>query len=127
MIRPFRIYTKKGSSLTLEFRRFELDGSSFTLYDSTDYPVKEAAFLSFENVAAIIPEKQAESDSRFKVYLKSGESFEVVADMLKADEPPSVKFYWQRYPRNNEEVKNIYVALSEVVAIMPVGGLKREW
>lgn len=127
MIRPFRVYLKKGESLTLEFRRFEIEGNSFTLYDSLDNPVKEEAFLSLDNVAAVIPEKQMESDSRFKVYLKSGEMFEIVAELFKADQPPSVKFYRQRYPREDEEIKNIYVALSEVVAIMPVWGLKRQW
>lgn len=126
MVKPFRVYIKKGGSLTLEFRRFEVEGNTFTIYDSSDYPAKESAFISFDNVAAVIPEKQPESESRFKVYLKGGDSFEVSAEFFQSDQPQGLRFYRQRYPRNDEEIKNIYVALSEVIAIMPVGGLDRE-
>jgi hypothetical protein len=127
MIRPFRVYLKKGGSITLEFRRFEIDGNRFTIYDSSDFAAQEEAYLSFDNIAAIMPENQPESDARFKVYLKGGESFEVSATHFKTDEARGIKFYRQRYPRNGEEIKNVYVALSEVIAIMPVGGLNREW
>jgi len=127
MLKKFTAYLKKGEPLTLEFRRFTFDSNGFTVYDSYNEAVPNRAFLSSDHIAAIIPEEQRESDSRFKVTLRNGQSFEVVAEIFNIDQPPSVRFCWQQYSHRQEEIQNIYVALSEVVAIMPVKGLQGEW
>jgi len=124
MLKKFTVYLKKGEPLTLEFRRFTFDADGFTVYDSYNEAVPNQAFLSIDHIAAIIPEQQKQSDSRFKVILRNGQSFEVAAEILKTDQPPSIRFYWQQYPPQQEEIQNIYVVLSEVVAIMPVNGLQ---
>jgi predicted 3-demethylubiquinone-9 3-methyltransferase (glyoxalase superfamily) len=126
MLKKFTVYLKKGEPLTLEFRRFTFDANGFTVFDSYNDAVPNLAFLSIDHIAAIIPEEQRESDSRFKVILRNGQSFEVVAEVFKTDQPPSVRFCWQQYSHRQEEIQNIYVALSEVVAVMPVNGLQRE-
>ena len=113
---------------TLEFRRFELKGDKFILYDSSDKESKEG-FLSFTNVAAIIPEQQRTEDALcFYVYLKGKPHIEVFASTFEAEQEPSVTFRHQqkdmmRNIMNEWPIENIYIALSEVVAIIPSDGL----
>lgn len=134
MLKNFRVYPKNGEMLLLEWRNFEFNENSFTLYDSGNFPSKEG-FLSFDNVAAILPEEQSRPRPEaitFRVYLKNRkEPLEIAAHALDAEQPPSVKFYWQLQSGGGEientEIPEIYVALSEVVAIIPSDGLVDRW
>lgn len=129
----FKIYPKEGKMFTLEFCRFELNGEQFTLYNEADKPTSDG-FLSHLNVAAIVPEHIHKRNHShlfpdavdFRVYLKSSETFEINADSCDITHPSSVKFFSKLYFDDriqDIEVPNVYVALSEVVAIMPSGGL----
>lgn len=129
----FKIYPKEGEMFTLEFRRFELNGQQFTLYNEAD-KITNDGFLSYGNVAAIIPEHIHKRNHShlwpdavdFRVYLKSSETFEINADLCDTTHPSSIKFFTKFYFDNKVqdiEVPNVYIALSDVVAIMPSGGL----
>lgn len=117
MAQTFIIYLKEGGTLTLEFSRFEVDGNSFIVYDRFNEAANEY-FISFDNVAAIVPLKQSQRDLRFKVLLKSGSSFEILADLFKTTDG-RLQFYRHNHPREDLLLENLYVALSEIVAIMP--------
>jgi lipopolysaccharide assembly outer membrane protein LptD (OstA) len=129
----FKIYPKEGKMFTLEFRRFELNGQQFTLYNEADETTSDG-FLSYWNVAAIIPERIHKRNHShlfpdavdFRIYLKSSETFEINADSCDTTHPSSVKFFTKFYIDDqikDVEVPYIYIALSEVVAITPSGGL----
>jgi hypothetical protein len=124
MAQTFIIYLKEGGTLTLEFSRFQVDGNSFIVYDRFDQAANES-FISFDNVAAIVPLKQSQRDWRFKVHLKTGSSFEVSADLFKTTDG-RLQFYRHNHPREDLVLENLYVALSEVVLIMPASFLMGE-
>ncbi|HZT58168.1 MAG TPA: hypothetical protein VFA21_06015 [Pyrinomonadaceae bacterium] len=126
----FNIYPKKGDMFTLEFRRFTFNENSFTLYDEGD-SVNKDGFLSFDNIAAIMPQEQGGQSSNaltFKVYLKNRtEPLEVIAYGVNTEEPPSAKFYGRFYGHGDVPLNHVFIALSEVVAIIPSDGLKHRW
>jgi hypothetical protein len=124
MLKSFRVYFKNGEILTFKFLRFEYDEEQFIIYDSKDSAASDA-FLSFKPVAAIIPVEQQENEYWYTVYLKSGNSFEVSADRFIMGDKINVSFFWENTPQPDVEVDNIYVARSEVVAIIPSEGLER--
>lgn len=126
----FNIYPKKGEMFTLECYKFEYDENSFRLYDDGNSQSKEG-FLSFEHVAAILPEKQSQPRNpiHFQVYLKGRkEPLEVIADAFDLEHPPSVRFYAKDVFINSTptdlEIQHLYISTSEVVAIIPSDGLK---
>jgi hypothetical protein len=134
----FIIYPKKGDKLTLEFERFELKDSEFILYNDYDKESR-AGFLSLDNIAAILPEKPYlphrssidydDKSSTYCVYLKdrpATEPIQIQAFVCDPSKPPSVQFFWKLFNVNKFEehlIPNIFIAVSEVVAIMPLGGL----
>jgi hypothetical protein len=116
----FIVYPKEGKLFELDVPRFEFNEDGFKVY-GTHNAATDFAFLSLENVAAIIPENQGQATGPilFHVHLKHREKpLDVFAHTFKTDEPPSVRFYW-RFQTRDEEIKNTYVALSEVVAVVP--------
>lgn len=118
MLKSYDVYLKNGEILKLELLRFEYDEERFTFYDSKD-SVTSDAFLSLEDVAALIPEDQSEYKFWYVVHLKTGHSIEVSADCFEIADPPSVRFLQGKPPQPNKEIEGIYVAQSEVIAIMP--------
>ena len=130
-MKTFEIYPKRGKRFSLQFERFEHSLDGFILYDSGHEPSREALLL-FDAVAAIVPREQPPADEveAYRVYLRNGEDDQYVkihANVFDLTHPPSVKFY-TRVVDNSErhEVKNVYVAISEVIAIIPDGGLRAD-
>lgn len=136
-MQSFDIYPKKGDKFALEFHHFELRASEFVLYNDL-HKESRAGYVSLENIAAVIPANLPEIRSRlhydaepitFCVYLKGRkpeDPIQITAFVCDASQPPSVKFFWKLFNVNKFEdqlLPNIYVATSEVVAIMPLGGL----
>jgi hypothetical protein len=122
MLKTFDIYLKEGGSLKLQFWKFTFDESSFTLYDSYNDQA-QTAFLSFEKVAAILPSETKEITSGFIVYLRNNINIKVDGMSFKLDQPPSLKFFTYR----ERLISDVYVALTEVVAVMPIEGLSSGW
>lgn len=118
MLKSFRVYLKNGRILTLKFYRFKYDEEQFTIYKSSD-SVSSYTFLSFKLVAAIIPEEQQQNEYGYTVYLRNGNSFEVPADFYLIENKLSVRFFLENPPQSEKEIDSIYVASSEVAAIMP--------
>ncbi len=129
----FNIYPKDGEKFILTFHRFELaaHGESFTLFNDDDQQTGDA-FLSLDNMAAIVPEEQPQNTKCFSVHLRNKEPFPVYAEEFKENEP-TVDFYAEReppfdlrdmvsvsVPSTRSPIKNVYVALSEVIAIICV-------
>lgn len=130
MISKHNVYPKKGDMFALECYRFEYDESGFRLYDDGNSLSKEG-FLSFEHVAAILPETQSQVKNaiQFQVYLKGRkEPLEVMANAFDLERQPSVRFYakdiFYGSKPNDVEIQGLYIAISEVVAIVPSDGLK---
>lgn len=124
----FNVYPKEGDPFEVQLPRLEFDEDGFTVY-GTQNAASGYAFLSMENVAAIIPERQGQADNpmRFHVYLKRrDEPLEVFAHSFKTDEPPSVRFYWT-FQGRAEKIRDTYVALSEVVAVVPAEPSSVAW
>lgn len=125
MLKSFRVYLKNGSILTLAFHRFEYDDEEmFTIYDSTDTAV-DHTYLFLKHIAAIIPEEQTEGGKSFNIYLINGQMFEVHAHYCSPTEPSLSFFRDNETEKSSEQIKDIYVAFSEVAAILPRGGLDR--
>jgi hypothetical protein len=118
-MQEFNVYPKEGEKFSVEFQRFEMKENGFVLYDDRNEPSKEG-YLSFENVAAIIPDNQPEEQMVcFLVYLKGQpKPAEVFACHFETE--PGISFKWQP---DAEDIAGIYIARSEVVAIMPSDGL----
>jgi hypothetical protein len=124
----FIVYPKEGEPFRVNLPRFEFSEDGFKVYGDQN-AATDFAFLSLENVAAIIPENQAQASAAvlFHVYLKRRKKpLEVSAHTFKTDKPPSVRFYW-RFQNRDEEIKNTYVALTEVVAVVPADPSAVAW
>lgn len=114
----FTVYPKEGKPYKLRFPRLVIHPDKLEVYNEYNAESKYG-FLSMQNIAAIIPDKPgaAAEPIHFHIYLKRREKpLSVFAHTFKADEPPSVRFYWRT---SEEEIRNTYVALSEVVSIVP--------
>ncbi|MGZ8844756.1 MAG: hypothetical protein ACXW18_13905 [Pyrinomonadaceae bacterium] len=116
-INGFVVYPKEGEAFVLDVHRFEISNDAFTFYDNYDQIAMDR-YLVFSNVAAIVPFKQRRTDNRFTIRLKNGRSFEICADSFKVDN--TVKFFARRYTSEQEEVGGIYIAIAEVLAIVPL-------
>jgi len=126
----FNVYPKKGDMFAIECYRFEYDENGFRLYDDGN-SLSNEGFLSFEHVAAILPEKQSQAKNliHFQVYLKGRkEPLEVMANAFNLEQRPSVRFYAKGVFLNSAptdvEIQYLYIAISEVVAVIPSDGLK---
>ena len=127
----FTIYPKKGEPFELEFENFNFDGKTFTLYEHRDgsdpAPIARGSRLTVKHVAAIIPvtdkNRLLVPTKRFRVYLKNRTPhIEVEAEFFEPESQTNVVFYYQPMKHGSpqkEEVENVYVAWSEVVAIVP--------
>jgi hypothetical protein len=124
----FDIVLKEGTRFQLQFDKFECTAKEFLLYDEAHEPSKEA-FLLFNAVAAIVPADQPRSDKiePFRVHLTNDEHVDIYAPVFDMSQPPSLKFHVRRTLSGELfEVKNVYVAISEVIAIAPAEGLRYE-
>jgi hypothetical protein len=127
-MRTFDIYPKRGKKFSMDFEKFEYSLDRFILYDSGHQPSREG-FLLFDAVAAIIPQNQACEDDveAFRVFLRNREDQDYVkvhANVFDLAHPPGVMFYTRIEDESQlSQVRNIYVAVSEVVAIIPDKGL----
>jgi hypothetical protein len=130
----FDVYPKEGAMFTVEMTSFELQDDKFVLFDEGRKPSSEG-FLSFDAVAAIIPQTQRGKnvicfDIRLKGFEKPAQVFATAFDLSNG---VTVRFLYRQHDimgkvANEWPVENIYVALSEVVAIVPADGLKyRQW
>lgn len=128
-MQTFLVYPKKGKPFPVTCEKFEQNGQEFVLFDSAERPSKEA-FLSFDDVAAIVPEKPRWADCGFLplhvVLRKHDEPIPVHANYFEIA-APVVKFYCRQYDSDPWfEMPEIYVASSEVVALFPSEGLERK-
>jgi len=127
-VNTFNIVLKKGERFQLTFDRFTYENNEFILYNDIHHPSEEA-FLRFDAVSAIFPADQPQSDKiePFRIRLTNDEQVDIyghVFDMLK---PPSIRFHVRRTLDGQlYEVKNVYVAISEVIGIAPAEGLRYE-
>lgn len=116
----FIVYPKEGEPFPLKIPRLVINENKLNVYNDRNAE-SNYGFLSMDNIAAILPDNLGEAESAiiFNLYLKDKkEPLKVSAHTFKANEPPSVRFYW-RYGDREEEIRDLYVALSEVVAIVP--------
>ena len=118
-LQAFVVYPKRGEPITVNFRRFEITDNRLLLYDRHD-SVAEDRLIVLENVAALVPVNQRRTDGRFRVTLRNGKSFEVCADSFKTDDPQALRFFCRPY-NQEKEIKEVYVAVAELLAIFPVG------
>ncbi len=121
-----RIYPKRGDSFTIQIVRFEFDENEFRLYNAVD-DHSQSGFMSMHNIAAIIPEYPDLPDlppdtPRFEICLRGStddDRLSIQAHLIDFQTPPSLIFYQLTEGEVPEPLKNIYVALSEVVVILP--------
>jgi hypothetical protein len=130
----FVIYPKKGEPFKTEMHHFEFSKTEFVLYDDYREPSKDG-FLAFRNVAAIVresllghtePPGAYQARVYFDVYLKEREKpITICADSLDFSDPPSLMFYARQWA-NAERflLDGIYIALDDVVAVLPSDGLR---
>lgn len=134
-MQTFTIYPKgKGKAFPLTCERFELKADRFILYNSVDKE-SQIGYLALYKVAAIVPDRQDEargypnSPFRFFVYLKDrDEPIHIFANAFKTENQLHVIFLNQDKDMggNVEQewpLTNIYVATSELIAILPSDGL----
>ena len=123
----FIIYPKEGKEFSVTIDKFEQKDEQFILYNDVHQPSSEG-FLAFDKVAAIVPERQYEEKMlRFLVHLRDRtEPIKVFASAFTLGPPITFKIQ-QRDMRGDiyreSVIENVYVAPSEVVAIIPEDGL----
>ena len=124
----FLVYPKEGKEFSVLCERFELNGNKFVFYNSGEQPSNEA-FVSFDDVAAIVLEKPyfAEHFQPFLVYLRNRDQpLSIYANSFDIETKPSITFFYRQFDNDeSHEIKDTYVATSEVVAIFPSEGLQR--
>jgi hypothetical protein len=132
-MQDFKVYPKKGKPFTIKIRKYELNGNQFVLYDEANNP-SDHGFLWFDHIAAIVPQNldkrphypQVRDSFDFRVYLRSGEQFDINADFCDTSDPETIRFaFTNTRPSGPDryDIENLYIAPSEVVAIMPPDGL----
>lgn len=127
----FHIYPKEGERFEADLRKFEINasGDGFTLHDDANQITKEG-YLSFYNVAAIIPVTLQKQDDMitFLVHLRDKDNpLEIFAHAFDVV-GPVLTFLWQRTDMmgtilQEAPIDGIYIALSEVISILPADGL----
>jgi hypothetical protein len=136
-MREFTIYPKKGESFDVTCERFETKSDCFILYNSFDRESAEA-FLSFNDVAAIVPRDHSAKSASinypdgpicFLVYLRDKPTpVKIFAHAFKLEDQVRVGFFGQRKDITGNlidewPIADVYIAKSEVVAIVPEDGL----
>ncbi len=115
--------------------RIETKEDRFLLYNESDQESTDG-FLSFEDIAAIIPEKYWAQDPKlnapsFEVYLRGrSDPLKIIAHAFKREGESSRErfvFFVQKLFNHHVEAEfpldEIYVAVSEVIARIPSCGL----
>jgi hypothetical protein len=129
MLRKFTVYPKEGKEFTIECDHFEVRDGQFILFNDARQESNEG-FLSVAQIAAIMPERQDEKYAiRFEVYLRDKPPIPVFAHAFDLTQGPGVKFSRQEKDMrgaviNEWPLDGIYIALSELVAIVPSDGLR---
>lgn len=121
----FDVYPKEGKTFSLKCTALTIAGGGVDLRNS-DSGHPEHGFLPLSRIAAIIPRQSVmtqETKTRFLVYLAGRESFSFFADAFSS-ENDKVTFQMRQNDSSGrcEEltpVEDVYVDLSEVVAIFP--------
>jgi len=129
-MRKYTVYPKEGKEFKIEAHKYEATPDGFVLYDYAERPTTDG-FLSLHNVAAIIPEGVSEERERermicFLIHLKDRPAFKVFAHSFDSEPAVSFKYHHKESygaPVSKREVEGIYIALSEVVAIVPSDGI----
>lgn len=129
---PSQFILKKASHFVLSSRSLNSTAliSFFTDLEHRAPRPSEHAYISVDNVSAIVPSRTASGrygdETRYRVYLKGRtQTIEVVAHEFDLT-GEMVVFYWLRVGNDGLEwdlVANFYLVKSEVVAIFPVDGL----
>lgn len=125
-----RIYPKHGPSFTVEIFGVEYTDDGLVLIDANNKP-SQYGFLSLTNIAAIVPDEAIDGPTQphLEVFLQGRDPedenhpISIAAHVFDLDDPPSVRFYRlidADPPKPREIIPNLYVAISEVVAIVPV-------
>jgi hypothetical protein len=119
-MQTFTIYPKgKGEPFNLECERFEVKDEHFILYNSYNIESQEA-FLSFTEVAAIIPDQKKSRYGakiiKFLVYLKDrSQPVEIFSSIFKTDNSQVVFITQQKDMIGNVmhewQLADIYIAL----------------
>lgn len=117
----FTVYPKEGEPFKVRLLgRLVFTADDLKVFNDQNAETRYS-YLSMKNIAAIVPDNPGRADDSilFHVYLRGRETpLEVSAHAFKTTEPPSVRFYW-KFQGRDEEIRNTYVALSEVVAVVP--------
>jgi hypothetical protein len=129
-MQDFTVYPKKGKPFTIRMDMYKRDGNQFVIYDET-HQVSKDGFLAFDHIAAIVPTNPYRRPSTpvtrdafdFRVYLRSGEQFDINADSCDTTDSSTVKFFVITRRGESKEIEGIYIAPLEVIAIMPPDGL----
>lgn len=121
MVETFNVYPKEGGDkFQLDLEGFELKDGIFTLY-GPGHSVDTWQYISSHNIAAVLPEPTPSYDGShsFLIHLKDRkEPVQVYAAVFKPYGALGVRFYWSDLA-DAKPIENVYVALSEVVAIRP--------
>lgn len=120
-LKDYRLYFRQGGNTVVRVAGFKAelsreDNSSFKFH--TPDGETAAVYAPFNAVAAIVPLEQPQFDHEFRVHLKNGESFLVSAHTFIGETfGLSINFR----DRDNNYLDEVYVAISQVLAVVPVG------
>jgi hypothetical protein len=126
-LQKFDIYPKEGEMFSIKCEAIERTEDNYVLYNDINEPSKEA-FLSFNDVAAIIPGIRVVADTIcFRLYLRNRPGFIDISAHAFVTEP-KITFYLHdtdghRNVTNRWAIEGIYVDPSELIAIVPSDGL----
>lgn len=122
-VSPYVLYIrKKRKPETIEISKLSVDpigGSGSGRYQINLYATddKTIGVLNPKNVAAIFPEKQSKNVYGYHVRLRHGVQFTIYADGFNLDDGDRLIFCV-----SGKQLDQVYVALSELVSIVPVAG-----
>jgi hypothetical protein len=122
MPKSFQIFFKTGERITMEIQRFRVDEGRLTLYRRYDEEVGHA-FVSFDDVSAIVSNEIYVKECKFlfKVHLREHEHpIEIPASAHRFDDSGFVQFYYDDFSYNKVLMDDVWIRLSEVLAIVPI-------
>lgn len=93
----FNVYPKDGKGFSMTFEGFELKEREFTFFNAGSQLSNEA-FVSFADVAAIVPEHQFLDGGLdpFQVYLrKRNKAIQIYAETFDIRQKSTVKLYYE--------------------------------
>jgi hypothetical protein len=132
----FRVYPKReGKPFEIEIHRFEYQADGLVLYDTTNRASNEG-YLNLDNIAAVVPEPSLNAPTNrsyvtFNIHLKGyeDEPIAIAANELNYDDEFRLLFSWLLWDDEKDHLKpfplkNLYIAKSEVIAVIPDDGLQ---